>query len=1173
MCILCASCNEDTATLFESIPAEKTGVTFSNRITETEKYNVLEYEYVYNGGGVGIGDFNSDGLQDVFFVGNMVANQLYLNRGDFKFEDISSASGIAAEDRWASSIQVVDINNDGLDDIHLTCMTYENERLRRNIMFVNQGLNDDGIPTFVDKAEAYGIADSNNTTTAAFLDYDNDGDLDLFLAVNKMNKKISPNAHRKKELDGSSEIRDRLYRNISEGDRVAFEEVSAEAGILYGGFSLGVNVSDINKDGYKDIYVTNDYLTNDLMYINNGDGTFTDKAMDYLKHTSYSAMGNDIADFNNDGLAEIIALDMLPEDNFRRKTMLPNNNYTTYINNARFGYQHQYVRNTLQINRGMRPDTNAMIFSETAMMSGVSSTDWSWAPMVADFDLDGDRDMIATNGFPKDVTDRDFIDYNTESGQFVVQADLLKKIPSVKIKNYAFRNENEGFGEVPRFTNVTDDWGIENATFSNGGSYVDLDNDGDLDYVVNNINDSASIYRSMVIEQDVEQKKNWLKVDFEGPKNGLDGQGAVVTLIYNDGYIQRGEHTSYRGYLSSVEAGLHFGLDTVKKIDQVIIEWYDRTQVIENVATNQTIKVNYGNAQLLSSLATQQPTPILMDIGTFAGVEHTQEESDYTDYNVQNTLMHKMSQYGPAISVADVNGDGLDDFYVAGSHFYKGVFYVQLADGTFVQKDLIDGPSGDDKKEEEMGTLFFDADGDGDQDLYLVSGGYEYGADDEVYKDRLYLNTGGQFKLSIGAVPDVKSSGSCIKATDYDQDGDLDLFVGGRVKPYEYPLSVSSYLLQNDGQGNFVDVTQSAIPQLKNVGMVCDALWTDYDNDGATDLMVVGEWMPIQFYKNTGSTFADPIELPNSSGWWNGISSADYDRDGDIDYVVGNLGQNSLLQTSVDQPVGLYYDDFDKNGSVDVFPSAYFPNENGDLQEYSYHGLGDMKKEVIKLKGLYKRHASYATAPMSDVLSKFPESDIQKLTAQTFSTSYVENLGGGKFAIKALPREAQVAPIYGIQSDDLNGDGYTDLLMVGNDYGIEVGQGRMDALNGLMMLGDGEGNFESVTMQQSGLVATGDAKSTARLRGAAGNVSYMVGQNRGPVQMYTDIQADPVTWIKTLPTDTRMIVTQSNNQSYIVELYHGDSFLGQSSRNIPIDDVPKRVTLISSDGQYRDVEL
>lgn len=1174
ICMLCLSCSDDKATLFEHVPTQDSGVTFSNRITETDKYNVLEYEYVYNGGGVGIGDFNTDGLQDIFFAGNMVPNQLYLNKGEFKFEDISLASGIAADDRWASSVQVVDINNDGLDDIHVTCMTYEDGQLRRNMMLVNQGLDADGVPTFVDMAEMYGIADSTNTTAAAFLDYDNDGDLDLFLAVNKMNKKVSPNTHRKKEFDGSSEIRDRLYRNDSSGDQIAFEEVSVEAGILYGGFSLGINVSDINEDGYKDIYVTNDYLTNDLMYINNGDGTFTDRAMEYLKHTSYSAMGNDIADLNNDGLPEIVALDMLPEDNFRRKTMLPNNNYTTYINNERFDYQHQYIRNTLQVNRGKSPDSDAMVFSETAMMSGVSATDWSWAPMIADFDLDGDRDIIATNGFPKDVTDRDFIDYNTESGQFVVQADLLKKIPSVKIKNYAYRNENEGFGEVPQFTNVTEEWGIENATFSNGGAYVDLDNDGDLDYVVNNINDSASIFRSMVMEQDIEQKKNWLKIDLVGPANGLDGQGAVVTIFYGDGEIQRSEHTPYRGYLSSVERGVHFGLGSVQKIDMVVVEWYDRMQVIENITSNQRLTVNYGNAdQEMQRMGSRQADPIMKNVTDQVGIEFLHKESDYTDYNVQNMLMHKLSQYGPAISIADVNGDDLDDVYISGSHFNEGTFLLQSKGGTFTEVDLLPGESGDDKLEEELGSLFLDVDGDGDQDLYLSSGGYEFKSEDDSYRDRLYLNERGQYVLAQSALPDLKSSSSCVRAADYDQDGDLDLFVGGRLKPFEYPLPVSSYILQNDGKGRFTNVSDDVLPELNNVGMVCDALWTDYDNDGRVDLMLAGEWMPIQFYRNTGKKFELANELAGTTGWWNGIASADFDKDGDVDYVIGNMGENTLLQTSKDAPVGIYFTDFDQNESLDIFPTAYFPNKKGALAEFPYFGLGDMKKEVIKLKGLYPRHSMFGEEEIDDVLSKFPDAKVDQLTASTFQSSYIENLGDGTFKIQPLPREAQVAPIFGMQAADFNEDGHLDILAVGNDYGTEVGQGRQDALNGLMMLGDGNGNFTPQTIQESGIVVAGDAKSIARLENADGQSLYIVGQNRGHLQVYQQSTPQNNTWIDLQDGDQRAVITTAGGQTYVHEFYFGDSYLGQSSRKFEVPTSATSIRILSVGGEERDVTL
>lgn len=1175
------ACNREK-TLFQQMPPEETGIHFSNRIIEDDTFNILEYEYVYNGGGVAIADFNKDGLSDVYFTGNMVPNQLYLNKGNFRFEDITEVAGVKGEGRWNSGVAVVDINADGWPDLYVCATAYEPGYRRANLLYVNQGLNKDNRPTFKELGEPYGIADTSHTTNAAFFDYDNDGDLDLFLAINQMDAKHTPNHYRKKITDGTSIRRDKLFRNDFDElkGHPVFTDVSLEAGINIEGFSLGLNIVDINRDGWKDIYVTNDYLSNDLFYINNGDGTFTDQAESLLKHTSYSAMGNDVADLNNDGLADIIALDMLPEDNFRRKTMLPPNNYTPYINNERYGYQHQYARNTLQLNQGQQLNGQGHIFSEIAMMAGISATDWSWTPLVADFDNDGDRDLIVTNGFPKDVTDRDFFDYNNEKGRYLSKEKLMEKIPSVKIPNYAFRNElisakSQSINAIPTFEKVNTAWGMTQPSFSNGAAFADLDNDGDLDYLVNNINDSAFVFKNTQIETHPEMA-NWLKIQFKGSEKNPEGFGVIATLFYQNGQQQIGELTPYRGYLSSVENHLHFGLGAITQVDSILIQWQEgRQQLIKQVSVNQILKVDFQDASIDQEIASPKlASSIFSELDPqLLGIDFRHPEWDFIDFNVQRLLLHKLSQFGPGMAIADINGDDLDDFYIGGSYQYKGKFFMQNPDGTFEAQDLLPGEGGKSKREEELGVLFFDADNDGDEDLYLVSGGYGFEISDTTYQDRLFFNKNGRFEASPDALPAFLSSGSCVKAADFDRDNDLDLFVGGRVMPNKYPEAVSSYILQNDGKGHFTIANKGVAPQLEKLGMVCDALWTDYDNDGWTDLLLAGEWMPLSLFKNEEGQLKlmDLGPVSDQYGWWNSLAAADFDLDGDMDYIAGNLGLNTLLRANDQQPIAIYGADFDNNGGYDAIPSAWFPDKTGQAQEFPFFGRIDMEKQMIKIKKSYLHHYQFGETSMDAVLMQFPGVEPLKLKANYLKTSYLENLGNGSFALHSLPDAAQVAPVYGILCGDFNQDNFPDILLAGNDYGTEVSMGRYDAFNGLLLLGDGKGQFSTTTIQQSGIAIAGDGKSLVRLEQADGNTLIIAGQNQSALRVFSPSgNEEKVISLQTM--DCSAIVYLEDRRSYKEELPYGNSFLSQSARKLWLPGSVEKVEVIDYQGAKRVVK-
>src|SRR5438093_413451 len=1082
--------------LFTRLPSTYTGVRFENRLTDTRDLHVFTYRNYYNGGGVALGDLTGDGLPEIVLTSNQGGTRLYLNEGKFRFRDVTEAAGVKSKG-WTTGVTLADVNGDGRLDIYICHAGLGDGRLRANELYINQGLNAAGVPTFVEQAATYGVADSGYSTQAVFFDYDRDGDLDLFVINNSPRPVVSF------EPKNTRTVRDplggaKLYRN----DGGHFVDVSAAAGI-YGseiGLGLGVVVSDVNRDGWPDIYVANDFSERDYLYLNTGDGTFAERLEQEMPYISLSSMGLDIADINNDGWPDIYVADMLPDDEHRLKTTTSFEAWDRLQAELRNGFYYQFTRNMLHLNNGNGT------FSDIGQMAGVARTDWSWSPLLADLDLDGYKDIYVTNGLAKDVTSQDYIAFlaNREnmiqatSGGRVDFRRLIDAMSSTKLPNYAFRNR----GDLT-FSNESAAWGLDTPGFSSGAAYGDLDGDGALDLVVNNVNDAAFVYRNNA--RTLTQNR-FLQVRLDGSGANRFAVGAKVTL-WSGGREFYQEEEPTRGFQSSVDYVLTFGVGPRDTLDSVKVEWPDRegrVSLLTKVATNQRLTIRQADSQTAGRSGVDRPTvrpsdrpTVLTDVTDQVALPYVHRENEFVDFDREPLILKLLSTEGPMLAVADVNGDGLDDMFIGGAKGQAGRLLVQQPDGRFVSTNekLLE----QDATSEALGAVFFDADGDGRPDLYVVSGGSEFASSrDPALQDRLYLNDGrGRLRNAIGSLPPDDMSGSRVVAADYDGDGDVDLFVGGRVVPWHYGVDPRSMLLQNDGHGHFTDVTKRLAPELERVGMVTDAVWRDVDGDGRPDLIVVGEWMPITIFRNAGGGKLVRVKTPGlekSEGWWNRIVAGDFTGHRRVDFIVGNLGLNTRFQASEAEPVTMYVKDFGGSGVSKQILSVY------------NHGIRypiAMRDELIRalpyLKPRYPRYEDYAGQTVTDIFSAAELAGATVKQAHTFATALARNNGDGTFTLVPLPLEAQLAPVYGILAQDFDGDGKTDLLLAGNFDGVKPEIGRMSASYGLLLRGDGQGNVTPVRTTESGFLAPGQAGDIARVRTRRGDLYVVTRNNDRPL--------------------------------------------------------------------------
>ncbi len=1072
--------------LFTKVSKKKTGIEFRNLLKEDENFNIFKYQYFNNGGGLAVGDFNNDGLQDLVFTGNMVKNRLYLNKGDFHFEDITKKSGIAEKEGWCTGVTTVDINEDGWLDLYICRAGYPFDDLRSNLLFINNGNL-----TFTEKAVEYGLDDLAYSTHSAFFDYDKDGDLDLFL-LNHSTVEYSRGSLEVFQLRNKKnpDFTNKLFRN----DQGHFVNVTEEAGIYSNvlTFSLGISVADINNDGWQDIFIGNDFNEPDYLFLNQQDGTFTDGFADAFDHTSTFSMGSDVADFNNDGLLDLVSLDMLPEGNYLQKMHSGADNYDKVSMLEKSGFHNQYSRNMLQLNNGDGT------FSEVGQMAGVSNTDWSWAPLFFDFDNDGLKDLFIANGYLRDHTDMDFLNFTAnevlkinKGEEHVDFEGYMAQMPPILQPNYFYKNEG-GLS----FKNKTAEWGLDEPVVSQSAAYVDLDNDGDLDLVLNNTEEYASVYQN---NSDRLFQHNYLKINLKGTKGNPFGIGAKVSL-YTAGKTFLQEQQPVRGFQSTVDPVLNFGLGNIEKMDSIEVVWpTDERQVLKNIPTNQTLELDIKKAALQQQKSIPPPDTYFSE-KNIADARH--QESGFNDFKTQSLLPWFFSRTGPATAVGDVNKDGREDIFMGNAKGAVGQLLLQNANDSFVKS--LHPIFENDAYCEDTDAAFFDADADGDLDLYVASGSYEFSETSPNLQDRLYLNDGnGKFTKAEKSLPELFMNSTCAKPADMDGDGDMDLFVGGGYIHGKYPESYESQLLINKGNGVF----EKQSFERQKFGNVTDALWTDLNGDQLPELIVVGEWQAIMVFENENGHLADKTNQYFSNatnGLWNTVHVADFDGDGDMDLVAGNLGTNSQLSAHPDEPLELFYDDFDENGSLDPLLCYYVQG-----QSWPFVSRDDLLNQLPHLKKKFLFFKDYANAQIQDILTPEQRAKTQKLQASTLETAYYE-FSESKFIKRSLPVAAQIAPVHAIESFDSNGDGHLDLILGGNILHTRVKLGRLDGNHGLVLLGDGKGQFKTASYTETGLKIKGAMQQIEKVE-VAGKPHVLFGVNDDAVRIFQINQNDHIT--------------------------------------------------------------
>lgn len=1081
----CTSKIEDEETLFFALPDDSTNIDFINQLSFDKEFNIYTYRNFYNGGGVGLGDFNNDGLIDLYLTANQLSNRLYLNKGNLKFEDVTTQAGVAGTKAWSTGVSIADVNGDGWLDIYVCNSGDVKGDDKENELFINNG-----DMTFTDKATEYGIADNGFTTHAVFFDYDRDGDLDLYILNNSYQAIGSFNLMKNERPNRDAYGGDKLMRN--EGDH--FTDVSKESGIFGSiiGFGLGATVGDVNGDGWPDIYVSNDFFERDYLYINNRDNTFIEVLTKQIQSISAASMGADLADINNDAKPDIFVTDMLPHSNDRLKTVTTFDSWDRYMYGVKNDYYHQFTRNTLQLNNGNNT------FSEVGRLAGVEATDWSWGALMFDMDNDGWKDIFVANGIFQDLTNQDYLQYITNeevarsmiSKQGVDYKKLVELIPSNPVPNFAFKNKNN-----LEFENMADRWGLGVPNFSNGSAYGDLDNDGDLDLIVNHVNSPVSVYRNNLNKFNPDNR--YLKFNLKGIRKNTLAVGAKITIWDGDNKFFV-EQVPNRGFESSIDPRPNIGLGTIDIVDSIRVDWPDGTvSILTKISTNQMLELDQSTGLVNKPFETSQPFKILAPIETEFGWTH--KENEFVDFDRDRLMYHMLSAEGPHFSIRDFNGDGLDDVYLGGSKDNPGALFVQSSNARFIEKQRSVFEA--DKAAEDAGSAFFDADNDGDLDLYVCSGGSEFSSVSSALKDRLYINAGnGDFIKSLDGLPEISESTSVVKVSDYDQDGDLDLFVGTRSKLFGYGMPVNGYVLNNNGKGIFQDVTKEIASELLKIGMITDAEWADIDDDGDDDLVVVGEYMSVNIFINSDGLFKRN-ELPLLNGWWNKLKAVDLDSDGDIDFVLANHGLNSRFKAELNRPISTYVNDFDKNGTIEQIVCMFV----GD-KSYPLILRHDLLSQMPSLKKKYLKYESYKDQTINDFFSDDELNEAHRLDAYELRTGILLNDGIGNFKFEALPIEAQYAPMYAISVFDYDSDGHVDIILGGNQYRVKPEMGKYDASYGVFLKGDGTGKFRSLSENKSGLLLNGEIRDLGHIK--IGNSIFLIALRNNDSPLFFRIKSD-----------------------------------------------------------------